>query len=150
MFGLPVSMSAFDPKRTSSFFGISRTSIFAGQWRNESDKLGLHHKINRARGMSTMRPYGIATVADLGGHESSTTKRLQLWREWYKSPIWKSIKRHRLIQEPNCRICGQEGRPVSATHVAHVRPYEGHESLFTSYENTQSLCARHYKQQRRI
>ena len=94
-----------------------------------------------------MRPYGVAAVADLGRREGSTTKRAEPWREWYKSPIWKSIKRHRLVQEPNCRLCVQEGRTVIATHVAHVQPLE---SLFTSYENTQSLCARHHKRQRRI
>jgi len=97
-----------------------------------------------------MRPHGIAAVADLGRREGSTTQRVEPWREWYKSPIWKSIKRHRLVQEPNCRLCAQEGRTVIATHVTHVQRHRGDESLFTSYENTQSLCARHYKQQRRI
>jgi 5-methylcytosine-specific restriction protein A len=97
-----------------------------------------------------MRPYGIAVVADLDPREDSTTKRVELWREWYKSPIWKSIKRHRLVREPSCRLCAQEGQIVMATHVAHVRPYEGYESLFTSYENTQSLCARHYKERQRF
>ena len=97
-----------------------------------------------------MRPYGIAAVADLGRREGRTTKRVEPWREWYKSPIWKSIKRHRLVQEPNCRLCAQEGRTVIAMHVAHVQSHRGDESLFTSYENTLSLRARHYKQQRRI
>jgi hypothetical protein len=97
-----------------------------------------------------MRPYGIAAVADLGHREGSATKRAKSWRDWHKSPIWKSIKRHRLVQEPSCRLCAQEGRTVIATHVAHVQPHKAHESLFTSYENTQSLCARHYKQQRHI
>jgi hypothetical protein len=97
-----------------------------------------------------MRPSGIVAVADLGHREGSAPKRGEPWREWYKSPIWKSIKRHRLVQEPSCRLCAQEGRTVIATHVAHVQPHRGHKPLFTSYENTQSLCARHYKQQRRI
>jgi hypothetical protein len=97
-----------------------------------------------------MRPYGIAALGDLGRCEGSTAKRVELWREWYKSPVWKSIKRHRLVQEPSCRLCAQEGQNVIATHVAHVRPYEGHKSLFTSYENTQSLCARHYKERQRF
>jgi 5-methylcytosine-specific restriction endonuclease McrA len=97
-----------------------------------------------------MGPYGIVAVADQGRRAGSTTKRVAPWREWYKSPIWKSIKRHRLVQEPNCRLCAQEGRTAIATHVAHVQPLRGHESLFTRYENTQSLCAHHHKRQRQI
>jgi hypothetical protein len=95
-----------------------------------------------------MRPYGIDAVADYVSHEIDTTS-VESWRTWYKSPIWKAIKRHRLIQEPNCRLCAQEGRTVIATHVAHIEPHRGKWSLFASYENTQSLCARHHKWQRR-
>jgi hypothetical protein len=94
-----------------------------------------------------MRSYGIDAVADLRRDEISTTCA-ESWREWYKSPTWKAIKRHRLMQEPNCRFCAQEGQTVIATHVAHVQPHKGHWSLFTCYENTQSLCARHHKWQR--
>jgi len=61
-----------------------------------------------------MRPYGIDAVADYVSHEIDTTS-VESWRTWYKSPIWKAIKRHRLIQEPNCRLCAQEGRTVIAT-----------------------------------
>ena len=93
-----------------------------------------------------MRPYGIAAVANLGRREGSTTKRVQPWRAWFKSPTWKAIKRHRLMQEPNCRYCAQEGCAVIATHVGHVDSHRGQWSRFIQYENTQSLCARHHRQ----
>jgi 5-methylcytosine-specific restriction protein A len=80
---------------------------------------------------------------------NDTTRRAEPpWRSWYKSPIWKSIRRHRLAQEPNCRYCAQEGRTVIAAHVGHVEPHFGQWSLFAKYENTQSLCARHHNSRR--
>jgi hypothetical protein len=51
--------------------------------------------------------------------------------------------------EPNCRRCAQEGYSVTATHVAHVEPHQGQWSRFMEYANTQSLCSRHHKAQRR-
>lgn len=67
------------------------------------------------------------------------------WREWYRSPIWKAIKRHRLTEAPHCQECAKVGREVAATRVAHVEPHRGDKCLFMKYENTQSLCDRHYK-----
>jgi hypothetical protein len=66
------------------------------------------------------------------------------WRCWYKTPTWKSIRRHRLAQEPRCRACAAEGQTVVASHVDHVEPPQGEWSLFVKYENTRSLCARHH------
>jgi 5-methylcytosine-specific restriction enzyme A len=70
-------------------------------------------------------------------------------RPWFKSPIWKAIKRHRLVQEPNCRRCAQEGYSVTATHVDHVEPHQGQWSRFMEHANTQSLRSRHHQAQRR-
>ncbi len=67
---------------------------------------------------------------------------------WYRSPVWKSIRRHRLTEEPQCRECAIEGRTVAASHVDHVEPHRGDWSLFMQYENTQSLCVRHHKAHR--
>lgn len=67
------------------------------------------------------------------------------WRAWYKSPIWKSIRRHRLAEEPRCRQCMIEGRTAAASHVDHINPHLGQWALFFKYENTQSLCTRHHK-----
>jgi hypothetical protein len=67
-----------------------------------------------------------------------------LWRSWCKSPIWKSIRRHRLAVEPRCRQCAIEGRAVAASHVDHINPHLGRGLLFFKYENTQSLCAHHH------
>ena len=80
-----------------------------------------------------------------GGHEIQRGSR-QPWQAWFKSPTWKAIKRHRLMQEPNCRYCAQEGCAVIATHVGHVDPHGGQWSRFIQYENTPSLCARHHRQ----
>jgi hypothetical protein len=96
-----------------------------------------------------MLVYGIELLADLAGrHETESISHP--WQAWYKSPTWKAVKRHRLIQEPNCRCCAQEGRTVMARFVGHVEPHRGRWSRFIQYENTQSLCAHHHKQQRRI
>ena len=70
------------------------------------------------------------------------------WRSWYKSPIWKTIKRHRLVEEPNCRQCASEGKMVPASHVAHIEHHRGDWALFAKYDNTQSLCHKHLVQRR--
>ena len=70
------------------------------------------------------------------------------WRAWYKSPIWKTIKRHRLVEEPNCRKCATEGRTVPASHVAHIEHHKGEWAFFAKYDNTQSLCHKHLSQHR--
>jgi 5-methylcytosine-specific restriction enzyme A len=69
-------------------------------------------------------------------------------KPWYRSPIWKAIKRHRLAAEPQCRECAVEGRTEPATHVDHIEPHQGEESLFMQYENTQSLCRDHHNAHR--
>jgi 5-methylcytosine-specific restriction protein A len=91
--------------------------------------------------------YGPNSAVDSA--QRQRVEREQTWRIWYKSPTWKAIKRHRLAQEPNCRDCAQEGRTVVALHVDHVEPHLGEWSLFTKYENTRSLCARHRNLRRR-
>ena len=93
-----------------------------------------------------MPTYGTNLEADRAGDRDTIVK--QPWRIWHKSPTWKAIKRHRLIQEPNCRYCAQEGRTVIAACVDHVEPHQGQWSLFAKYENTQSLCARHHNSRR--
>ena len=70
------------------------------------------------------------------------------WRSWYKSPVWKAIRRHRLAEEPQCRECASEGRTVAAGHVDHVEPHGAEWSLFMKYENTQSLCDHHHNAHR--
>ena len=49
---------------------------------------------------------------DRSGHDARRNE--QAWASWYKSPIWKSIRRHRLAEEPQCRECAIEGRTVPA------------------------------------
>ena len=72
-----------------------------------------------------MPSYGSNLTADRAGNRDVKIGAEHSWRAWYKSPTWKAIKRHRLIQERNCRHCSQEGRTVIATHVDHVEPHRG-------------------------
>ncbi|MGE3529833.1 MAG: BCCT family transporter [Methyloceanibacter sp.] len=88
--------------------------------------------------------WGDQVTADHTDHAKAKTASA-----WYKSPTWKAIRRHRLTQEPNCRLCGEEGRTVAAKHVAHIEPHGDDWALFARYDNTQSLCARHRKRQTR-
>jgi 5-methylcytosine-specific restriction enzyme A len=96
-----------------------------------------------------MPAYGTHLVADRVGRHKPKIKIEPSWRAWYKSPTWKAIKRHRLVQEPYCRQCALEGRTVPATHVDHIESHRGQWAQFTKYENTQSLCPRHHNAHRR-
>ena len=91
-----------------------------------------------------MPHYNTAFTIDAGSWHHATRRAEPLWRSWCKSPIWKSIRRHRLAAEPRCRQCAIEGRTVAASHVDHITPHLGQWLLFFKYENTQSLCARHH------
>ena len=99
------------------------------------------------KGQSLMPSYGSHLGEDYAGsgYEVATPTQ-KPWEAWLKSPTWKAIKRHRLMQEPNCRHCAQEGCSAIATNVGHVDPHRGQWARFIHYENTQSLCARHHKQ----
>jgi hypothetical protein len=91
-----------------------------------------------------MPNYNTAFTIDAGSWHHATARAEPLWRSWCKSPIWKSIRRHRLAEEPRCRQCAIEGRTVAACHVDHITPHLGQWLLFFKYENTQSLCTHHY------
>jgi hypothetical protein len=67
------------------------------------------------------------------------------WSSWFKSPVWKAIKRHRLSSERYCRKCRRENLKVPATHVDHCEPHFGQWQRFMAYENTESLCKRHHR-----
>src|SRR5512132_3830760 len=99
-----------------------------------------------------MPHHNAAFTIDLGSWQHHTPRADLPWRSWCKSPIWKSIRRHRLAEEPLCRQCAIEGRTATASHVDHVDPHRGQWSLFFKYKNTQSLCAHHHnmhKQQKK-
>ena len=88
-------------------------------------------------------------VINLASYMDSAREAEHPCRSWHKSPIWKTIKRHRLVKEPSCRKCASEGETVPASHVAHVEYHRGNWALFATYDNTQSLCHKHFVQQRR-
>src|SRR4026208_408055 len=95
-------------------------------------------------GAQVMPHYDIGFAIDVGSRHSATRKAEPAWRSWCKSPIWKSIRRHRLAEEPLCRQCAIEGRTVVASHVDHVDPHRGQWVPVFKSENTQSLCAHHH------
>ena len=95
-------------------------------------------------------PHHNATLTiDFGSWQHNTPRADPPWRSWCKSPIWRSIRRHRLAEEPLCRQCAIEGRTVVASHVDHVDPHRGQWLQFFKYENTQSLCAHHHNRHKR-
>ena len=65
---------------------------------------------------------------------------------WSRGGLYfgKSIRRHRLAEEPRCRKCAIEGRIVAASHVDHIEPHLGQWLLFFKYENNQSSRAQHH------
>src|SRR5262245_27026287 len=91
-----------------------------------------------------MPHHNTSFTIDFGSWQHNARRADAPWRSWCKSPIWKSIRRHRLAEEPLCRQCAIEGRTVAASHVDHVDPHRGQWLLFFKYENTQSLCAQHH------
>ena len=70
----------------------------------------------------TAMPYYNTGYSAIGAAPNGSERGRQPWRSWCKSPIWKSIRRHRLAEEPHCRQCALEGRTVVASHVDHIRP----------------------------
>jgi len=94
----------------------------------------------------TQHSIGPKLESDRPRHDTRRIERP--WDSWSRSPIWKSIRRHRLAEEPQCRECAIEGRTVPANHVDHVEPHRGEWSLFMQYDNTQSLCLHHHNAHR--
>jgi 5-methylcytosine-specific restriction protein A len=101
-----------------------------------------------ARGELAMPYYNTGHTA-IGAWSHGSQRMRKPWRSWYKSPIWKSIRRHRLAEEPHCRQCALEGRTVVASHVDHIKPHLGEWLLFVQYDNTESLCPNHHNAHKR-
>ena len=95
-----------------------------------------------------MTQHSISPKLERDRSRHDTRRVEQAWASWYRSPIWKSIRRHRLAEEPQCRECAIEGRTIPANQVDHIEPHRGEWSLFMQYENTQSLCRRHHNAHR--
>ena len=95
-----------------------------------------------------MTQHSISPKLERDRSRHDTRRNEQPWDRWYRSPIWKSIRRHRLAEEPQCRECAIEGRTIPANQVDHIEPHRGEWSLFMQYENTQSLCLHHHKAHR--
>src|SRR6478736_848554 len=85
-----------------------------------------------------MPHYNIGLTIDLDRWHDTRRGVEPAWRSWCKSPTWKSIRRHRLAEEPRCRQCAIEGRIVAASHVDHIEPHLGQWLLFS---NTRTLKA---------
>ena len=105
--------------------------------------IGALHVLSGARALA-MPHYNTGLTIDLDRWHDTRRRVEPPWRSWCKSPTWKSIRRHRLAEEPQCRQCAIEGRTVAASYVDHIKPHLGQWLLFFKYENTQSLCAHHH------
>ena len=121
----------------------SLESVLHGGLRQREQRRDCRRNPGRPGGI--VMPHRNATfTVDFGSWQHNTPRADPLWRSWCKSPIWKSIRRHRLADEPLCRQCAIEGRTVVASHVDHVDPHRGQWLQFFKYENTQSLCPHHH------
>lgn len=58
----------------------------------------------------------------------------------YNTARWRGLRKRKLIDEPLCRYCKQQGRITRATVVDHIKPHRGDESLIWDWGNLQSLC----------
>ena len=66
------------------------------------------------------------------------------WRRLYKTAAWRRLRFQRLVTEPLCRMCREEGRVTASAIVDHVRAHKGSPELFFDFANTQSLCKPHH------
>ena len=97
--------------------------VLQGCRQNERSAGPIHalHVLSGARAL-TMPHYNTGLTIDRDRWHDTKRGVEPLWHSWCKSPIWKSIRRHRLAEEPHCRECAIEGRTVPANHVDHIEP----------------------------
>lgn len=58
------------------------------------------------------------------------------WRKFYKTPLWKKLRKKALMRQPLCAFrCGR----VSAV-VDHIEPHKGDAGKFYRQSNLQALC----------
>src|SRR5262249_29690972 len=67
----------------------------------------------------------------------------------YKTKHWQSIRRHRLLIEPTCRMCQARGVLTPATIVDHVERHAGDPNRFF-LGMVQSLCKRCHDRHKQI
>jgi|SRR5579872_6436534 len=63
-----------------------------------------------------------------------------VWRRWYRTARWLSLRDDQLTREPLCRSCARRGQTVAAVVADHVKAHRGDPALFWDRENLQSLC----------
>ena len=72
-------------------------------------------------------------------------KRSQaLWRKWYGTARWKSLRAQILAINPLCWMCQQEGKVEPATVVDHHKPHRGDPVLFWDWRNLRGVCTPHH------
>jgi 5-methylcytosine-specific restriction protein A len=61
------------------------------------------------------------------------------WRAWYKTSRWQKLRARIMLRDKyQCQMCGRIGdRGMVADHI---KPHRGHEALFWSEANLQTLC----------
>ena len=82
-----------------------------------------------------------ARVLKRARHRDYNSKRSPNEVKFYKSALWRHIRRQVLDEEPFCRSCRNAGKIVRATVVDHIIPISEGGSR-TDRDNLQPLCAR--------
>jgi 5-methylcytosine-specific restriction endonuclease McrA len=58
---------------------------------------------------------------------------------------WEKLRLQHLAKEPLCRFCVEAGRVTAASHVDHIRPFNGLADLLRlDPNNLRSLCQPHH------
>lgn len=89
-------------------------------------------------------PLPLATRRAIANKRAREEYRRDPYRHLYGMAEWRDpkvgIKVVRLMTEPLCRACAEQGISTPATEVDHIDPHRGDIAIFMDFENTQSLC----------
>jgi 5-methylcytosine-specific restriction enzyme A len=61
---------------------------------------------------------------------------------------WQKARAGFLRSHPWCVMCTAQGRRTTASHVDHIKPHKGDQTLFWTPSNWQGLCAWHHNREK--
>jgi 5-methylcytosine-specific restriction enzyme A len=61
---------------------------------------------------------------------------------FYNNQPWRKLRKRKLINDPLCEQCKQEGRTTAANTVDHIRPRRWWPDLELEYSNLRSNCTK--------
>lgn len=79
-------------------------------------------------------------------HISHPALNQSLGQKYYNSRIWHRLRSTKLLEQPLCERCLEQGRTTLATDVHHITPFltyldeESRWEAFKDYDNLMSLC----------